>query len=92
MYIHYAEIFLESLNITQYHFRAIGSETFIDKIINQFTEIKPIPTNRLRHQINKRILYKKDLALDNEHPGTESHVHAANQLYKIIGKDAQCYD
>lgn len=86
MYIHHAELFLESLGIKQYHFRAIGSATFIDKIINAFTEVKPIYTNKLKHQITKRILYKKDLGLDNAHPGVESHKHAADQLYKIVNE------
>jgi hypothetical protein len=86
LYIHHAELFLDSLGIRQYHFRAIGSATFVDKIVNAFTEIKPLYTNKLKHQIKKRILYKKDLALDNAHPGVESHLHAAKELYKIINE------
>jgi hypothetical protein len=86
LYIHYAELFLESLNIKQYHFQAIGSATVVDKIINAFTQIKPVYTNKLKHQIKQRILYKKDLALDNEHPGVEAHADAAMKLYKIINE------
>lgn len=86
LYIHHAELFLDSLNIKQYHFRSIGLATFADKIINSFTEIKPIYTNKLKHQIKKRILYKKDLAADNSHPGVNSHAYAAQQLYKIINE------
>lgn len=84
LYMHHAELFLDSLNLKQYHFQALGAVDIVDRIVNAFTQPKPIYTNKLKHQIKKTILFKKDLALDNAHPGIKSHRHAAQQLYKII--------
>ena len=84
LYMHHAELFLESLNIKQYHFQALAVADMVDKIVNAFTQTRPVYTNKLKYQIRKAIIPKIDLALDHGHPGIKSHRNAAQQLYKII--------
>ena len=77
LHMHHAECFLKTKEVKQYHFCAHAH----GGIYNVMPDFTITPENF----INKKILPRNDdLALDNSHPGPNSHQRAAENLYKII--------
>ena len=76
LHIEHCNLHLEQLKVNHYHFFALD-------IANK----KPIWTHKPKTWIDKTIIKYKDFALDNSHPGINSHKHAADKLYRIINKN-----
>lgn len=74
--IEHCDLYLTHLSVKHYHFFAL------DKF-----NTKPIWTHRPKTWINKTVIKYKDFALDDKHPGIESHKHAAKILYDLIDEN-----
>lgn len=79
LHIHHAELFLDSLGITHYHF--LSHMQSYNPFENPPRWIKK-PKNLIKNLMFKKI----DLALDNSHPGVQSHQRLADKLYEYIKK------
>jgi hypothetical protein len=81
LYISHAELYLDSKNLKQQHFLAPKTFTIMEFIQRV---VKPIPVVKLKHYTNNIIIPDKDTALDNQHPGPQSHLLAAKRLYELL--------
>lgn len=78
LYMHHAESYLKLSNVKQLHFSAWQNQSI--------NEVRPIFTKSLDNFIYENILVEIDKALDNDHPGFESHKQTAEKLYRIINE------
>lgn len=81
LYISHAGLYLENNNLKQQHFYAPKTYTIIE-FVNRV--VTPISTTKFKHYTNSIILPNKDTALDNQHPGPQSHLMAAKRLYELL--------
>lgn len=81
LYISHAELYLDSNSLKQQHFLAPKTFTIMEFIQRV---VKPIPVVKLKHYTNNIIIPDKDTALDNQHPGPQSHLLAAKRLYELL--------
>jgi hypothetical protein len=82
LHLHHAELYLQSLNLKQYHIYTQPPNTF--RYRNSF----PVFFKDMKHLLDRKVYSRSDLALDNSHPGVKSHQTTANNLYNIInGKE-----
>jgi hypothetical protein len=78
LYIHHAESYLKTKEVTQYQFSALHQGWYN-------TDGLPVFIKDPEHFIFGRIInHNTDIALDNSHPGPISHSNAAKKLYEII--------
>jgi len=78
LYIHHAESYLKTKEVTQFQFSALHQGWYN-------TDGLPIFIKDPEHFISGRIIdHNTDIALDNSHPGPVSHSNAAKKLYEII--------
>ena len=78
LYIHHAESYLKTKEVTQYQFSALHQGWYN-------TDGLPVFIKDPEHFIFGRIInHNTDIALDNSHPGPLSHKQAAENLYKVI--------
>jgi len=74
LYIHHAELHLELAGVNQYH------------IHTQDRKTKPEYFCKPKHFIKNFKFVRVDVALDNSHPGVESHKQTANKLFTILNE------
>ena len=95
LYTHYAELFLNSYSISNYHFLSHIREFDINstkgitkKIINLIDpcQLKPIWINKPKNLFEDFVFTVRDFAEDKSHPGILSHKLAAEKLYQLIGR------
>jgi hypothetical protein len=79
MYMHHAELYLDSQGLKQHHIR-----TYPDRILGP-TPL-PISFKELKYFYKDFKFLWIDKALDNNHPGINSHMEAANKLFKILNE------
>jgi len=80
LHIHHAESYLKTLLVKQYHFCALNQGWYN-------TDKMPIFIKKPEHFIFGRIInHRKDIALDNSHPGPKAHQEAAKKLYQQINE------
>lgn len=89
IYIHHAELYMNSMNLENYNFWAPPKATMIidrlfDLTVSEYTGSNPKFVKK--NTLYKDILNIDDLALDNSHPGTLSHKNAAEKLFRIINE------
>lgn len=78
LYIHHAESYLKTKEVTQYQFSALHQGWYN-------TDGLPVFIKDPEHFIFGRIInHNTDIALDKSHPGPISHSNAAKKLYEII--------
>jgi hypothetical protein len=73
LYIHHAELYLNSLNLKHYHF-------FAQPVHNKMPTWIHHPSNFIKGFEFVRV----DFATDNKHPGVESHYLTAGELFKNV--------
>lgn len=78
LHMHHAELYLQSLNLEQYHIYTQPPNTF--RYRNSF----PVFFKDMINLLDRKIFSRVDLALDNSHPGVKSHQNTANNIYKAI--------
>jgi hypothetical protein len=79
LHIHHADLYLESLDITHYHFLShIQSYNPFEK--------SPVWIKKPKNLIKNLVFKKLDFASDNSHPGVQSHQALANKIYDHITK------
>lgn len=80
LYIHHAEMYLKTKEVTQYHFSALNHGWYnTDKV--------PVFIKQPEYVVPGQIInHNTDTALDNSHPGPLSHKHAAEKLYEIVNE------
>ena len=89
IYIHHAELYMNSIGIKHYNFWAPSyADSILDKILDSVAGhyIGSIPKFVGKNTLYSNILNIIDLASDNIHPGPISHSIAAEKLYKIINE------
>ena len=74
LYVHHAELYLESTGIEQYHIHTQNRRT------------KPEYFCEPKHFIKNFKFVRIDTASDNSHPGVESHTQTANKLFTILNE------
>lgn len=78
LHMHHAELYLQSLNLEQYHIYTQPPNTF--RYRNSF----PVFFKDMINLLDRKVYSRVDLALDNSHPGIKSHLNTADNLYKVI--------
>lgn len=77
IYMHHADLYLKNLDVKYMHYPAYADKLTVE------SSLKNISINNLYldGQVNC------DLALDNSHPGIESHKQTANNIFNILDKN-----
>ena len=78
LYMHHAELYIQSLNLEQYHIYTQPPNTF--RYRNSF----PVFFKDMINLLDRKIFSRVDLALDNSHLVIQSHKNTANNIYKAI--------
>jgi lysophospholipase L1-like esterase len=75
LYIHHADLFLQTLGIKYHHF-----------FLPQGRIKRPEWINKPKNWIDNQVMNRFDFADDKVHPGITSHDRAAKEIYKVINE------
>tara|TARA_B110000503_G_scaffold22121_1_gene33954 strand:- start:200 stop:874 length:675 start_codon:yes stop_codon:yes gene_type:complete len=84
LYIHHADIYLQSIGVKVIHFSAIHHDWYI-RLMK--THQYPIWIKEPRNKFYKNLFPRLDLGIDNSHPGVKSQKKLADNLLKIIEEE-----
>jgi hypothetical protein len=77
LYVHHSELYLKSLGVEQYHIHTQNRNT------------KPEYFCKPNHFIKNFKFVRTDKALDNSHPGVESHRQTANKIFSKLNEQSK---